>query len=120
MRGILVYTALRLGLLVVVWLAVQVVTPLRGLLAIAVALVVSGIIGYLVLDRSRDRASIAIDRFFRRIDARIEASRIAEDLPESGDDGAERESRAEEQAVGEEEQPGRLQDADEGSADGSR
>ena len=40
MRGIAIYTGLRVALLAAVWLLIQAVTPLRGLLAIALALVI--------------------------------------------------------------------------------
>lgn len=126
MRGILVYTVLRVALLVVTWLLVQVVTPLRGLLAIAVAIIVSGVVGYVLLDRSRDRASASVDRWFRRLDARIEASRIAEDLPDAGPDGTsadpggEGDTGRQEQTEGEQQQAGGLQDHDEGGSGGPR
>ncbi len=74
-----VYTGLRLALLAAVWLVVQLVTPWRGLLAIAVALAVSGVIGFFVLDRSRDSASVAVWRVFRRIDDRIKRNEMLED-----------------------------------------
>lgn len=114
MRGIAVYTALRVALLAAVWLLVQVVTPLRGLLALAVALVISGAISFILLDRSRDRASVGLSRVFRGIDERIERSKVAEDVddeppvreaPASGQG----ESRAHEEAVGEGQETGGLQ-----------
>lgn len=79
MRGLAIYTGLRLALLAAVWLVVQLVTPWRGLLAIAVALIVSGVIGFFVLDRSRDRASVAVWGVFRRIDDRIKRNEMLED-----------------------------------------
>lgn len=109
MRGIVVYTGLRLALLLAVWLIIQVVTPMRGLLAIAVALVISGIVSFIVLDRSRDQASAGLSGVFGRINDRIEQSRTAEDwdeVPSSGQGDA----RAEQDAVGEHEQPRALED----------
>ncbi len=38
-RGIALYTTLRLAMLLAVWLVIQFVTPLRGLIAIAIAIV---------------------------------------------------------------------------------
>lgn len=114
MRGIAVYTALRVALLAAVWLLIQVVTPMRGLLALAVALVISGAISFILLDRSRDRASVGLSRVFRGIDERIERSKVAEDVdddlparevPASG----EGETNPQQQAVGEDEQPGGLE-----------
>ena len=114
MRGIAVYTALRVALLAAVWLLIQVVTPMRGLLALAVALVISGAISFILLDRSRDRASVGLSRVFRGIDERIERSKVAEDVddeppvreaPASGQS----EPRPQQEAVGEDEQSGGLQ-----------
>jgi hypothetical protein len=79
MRGLAIYTALRLALLAAVWLVVQLVTPWRGLLAIAIAVAVSGVIGFFVLDRTRDDASTAVWRVFRRIDDRIKRNEMLED-----------------------------------------
>lgn len=79
MRGLLVYTGLRLALLAAVWLIVQLVTPWRGLLAVAVALAVSGVIGFFLLDRTRDAASVSVWRVFRRIDDRIQRNALVED-----------------------------------------
>jgi hypothetical protein len=79
LRAVLVYTGLRLVLLLVVWLPLQLLTPLRGIMALLAALVLSGVLSYLVLDRQRDRMSVAVGAVFRRIDERIERSRTAED-----------------------------------------
>ena len=79
MRGLAIYTALRLALLAAVWLVVQLVTPWRGLLAVAVAVAVSGVIGFFVLDRTRDDASTAVWQVFRRIDDRIKRNEMLED-----------------------------------------
>lgn len=115
MRGIAVYTALRVGLLLAVWLAIQVVTPMRGLMAIAVALVISGAISFILLDRTRDRASAGLSGVFRRIDDRIERSKVAEDVD---DEPLSRQGEADpqEEAVGEGEQARGLQHGHEGAA----
>jgi len=124
MRGIAVYTALRVALLAAVWLLIQVVTSMRGLLALAVALVISGAISFVLLDRSRDRASVGLSRVFRGIDERIERSKVAEDVddeppvreaPASGQS----ESRPQQEAVGEDEQAGGLQDGHEVATGGA-
>lgn len=117
-RGIAVYTGLRVALLAAVWLLIQVVTPMRGLLAIAVALVISGVISFIVLDRSRDRASAGLAGAFGRINDRIERSRTAEDWddpPASGQSDAD----PEQDPVAQDAQAGGLQDGDEGTATGS-
>lgn len=117
MRGIAIYTGLRVALLVLVWLVVQAVTPLRGLLAIAVALVISGIVSFIALDRPRDRASVGLAGAFRRINDRIEASRVAEDVDDEPSAGG-GEAHAEQHPVDEHEQAGPLQDGHEVPADG--
>lgn len=78
-RAFIVYTALRLLVLAVVWGVLQLTTPLRGLLAIAVALLISGLVSLFVLDRQRERLSIGVAGFFGRLNARIDASSRAED-----------------------------------------
>lgn len=116
MRGIALYTGLRVALLVAAWLLVQAITPLRGLIAIAVALVVSGIISFVVLDRPRDRASAGLAGVFRRIDDRIERSKTAEDVDDEPRSG-QRQPDAQQEPVAQDEQPRALQDGDEGPAD---
>jgi len=78
-RGLLFYTVSRVLLFIAVWLIVQFVTPLRGLMALVVALLVSGAIAFFVLNRQRDSASASVVGLFRRIDDRIERARTAED-----------------------------------------
>lgn len=119
MRGIAVYTAMRVALLAGVWLLIQVVTPMRGLLAIAVALVISGVISFIVLDRSRDSASAGLAGVFGRINERIEQSKVAEDVDDAPAPLGQGESQSEQQPVGEGEQPGGLQDGHEGAPGGS-
>ena len=117
MRGIALYTTLRVAVLLAVWLAIQVVTPLRGLIAIAVALVISGVISFFVLDRPRNQASRGLSGILRRIDERIERSRTAEDIdddpPPAG--SGQSDAKTEQEPVGEDDDSGRLQDGDEGA-----
>lgn len=119
MRGIAFYTGLRVALLLAAWLLVQVLTPLRGLLALAVALVISGVISFVVLDRPRDQASAGLAGVFRRIDERIERSKTAEDVDDEPGVSGKREPEAEQQAVGQGEQPGGLEDGHESAAVGT-
>lgn len=127
MRGIAIYTGLRLALLAGVWLVIQIVTPMRGLLAVAVALVISGVISFIVLDRPRDRASAGLSGVFRRIDDRIERSKVAEDFddepahPGEGptQDSGEGKSRSEQEAIGKDEQAGGLEHGHEGASGGT-
>lgn len=103
MWAIVVYSALRLALLLVVWVVVELTTPFHGLWAVAIALLVSGAISLLVLDRQRDAVAGAVSGVFGRINARIDAATRAED----DDDGAAGpapsgggEQRAEDDSVG--------------------
>ena len=77
--AILRFTALRLALFGFVWLLILLTTPLRGLLAAMVALLISGVISVVVLDRQRAAMGAVLAAFFGRINARIDASARAED-----------------------------------------
>lgn len=87
-RGLLFYSVSRVLLFIAIWLLVQFVSPLRGLTALVVALLVSGAISFFLLNRQRDTASASVVGLFRRIDERIERARRAEDAdptePEPG------------------------------------
>lgn len=74
-----VYTLLRVAIFLAFWLPLQLLTPLRGLLAIVAALLMSGAVSLIVLDRQRGRVGLATASFFRRMNDRIEASARAED-----------------------------------------
>lgn len=80
MPSLLVYTGLRLAVFLAVWLLIQWITGLRGLMALALAVVISGAISLLLLNRQRDAMSAGVSRFFRRINERIDASTRAEDV----------------------------------------
>lgn len=75
----LLYTVLRVALLIAVWALIAWLSPVKGLWALALALLVSGGISFFVLDRLRDSMSMGIAGFFSGINARIEASARAED-----------------------------------------
>ena len=89
--AIAVYTVLRVALFAVVWLTLELLTPVSGLWAIVLAILFSGAISIVVLDRQRDRVGAVAAGFFRGINERIEASARAEDddldapAPGSGD-----------------------------------
>ncbi len=85
--AILVYTGMRVGLFLAVWLLLQLVTPLRGLWAALVAILASGLISIFVLNRQRSAMSAVVGRFFGGINARIDAASRAEDDDEF-DEGA--------------------------------
>ena len=98
----LVYTVLRVALFAVVWLTIELLTPINGLLAIIAAILVSGAISLLVLDRQRGRAASVAAGFFGRINERIEASARAEDddepvaaAPSDGESGEGEQAAAE-------------------------
>jgi len=79
-RNLVIYTALRLLLWLGVWAILQFLTPLKGLLAVVISLLVSSAISIVVLDRQRDAMSEGVNAFFARINERIEKSAAAEDF----------------------------------------
>lgn len=123
-RAFAVYTGLRILLVVAVWFAIELVTPLRGVLSIAVAILVSGAISLVVLRQPREELGQGVAGFFSRMNARIDASTTAEDAWD--DERRAREARAsqaeqgaEEQAVGEEQGARPLEHGDERRPDGA-
>ena len=79
-RAVLVYTLLRVALFVVVWLLLEFLSPVKGLLAVVAALLISGAISVVVLDRPRGEFGSVAAGFFGRINARIDAASRAEDV----------------------------------------
>jgi len=78
--SILVYSVLRVGLFFAVWLLLQLVTPLRGLWAVAAAILVSGVVSLFLLSRPRTAMGDVVGGFFGRINARIDdAARVEDD-----------------------------------------
>jgi hypothetical protein len=77
--AVLVYTLLRAALFAVIWVLVEFLTPIHGLWAAVSALLISGAISVVVLDRPRNRVGLAAGGFFGRINERIDASARAED-----------------------------------------
>lgn len=105
--AIVVYTLLRLLVLLVVWALIAWLSPIKGLWALALALLVSGAISLFLLNRQRDDMSMGVARFFTSINERIDASARAEDPPsEPGETGAH------DQAIGEQQDPGALERRD--------
>ena len=78
-RAFVVYTALRIGLVLALWWLLQLVTPLRGVLALVVAILASGILSLFLLNGPRQRMGEGVAGFFGRLNARIDASAAAED-----------------------------------------
>lgn len=99
------YTLLRVGLFLCLWLPIQVLTPLRGLWAIVIALVGSGVISMVLLNRQRNAMGLTVGNFFTAINERIEASARAEDWLES-------ETEPEHEPVSEHGQAGGLENGD--------
>ena len=84
MKEFVVYTALRLllfaaafGIVAGIWLAVSDNVPVMWVLIIA--LVVSGIASWIVLDRQRERFARRVDERARRATAAFEAMKARED-----------------------------------------
>ncbi len=97
--AVAVYTVLRVLLFAAVWLTIELLTPISGLLAIIAALLVSGAISLLVLDRQRGRAASVAAGFFGRINERIEASARAEDDDDDASRSDQREQGTEDESV---------------------
>ncbi len=139
--AIVVYTVLRIAVFLGIWMAVNLLTPIHGVWAAVVALLVSGAISLVLLDRQRGRVGVAAAGFFGRLNERIEASARAEDDDEDPDasslvaglsppevatsddasegSSGEGEQGSERQAVDEQELPGELERRDEGWAEGA-
>ncbi len=77
--AVVAYTVSRLVLLLVCWLPLQLFTPMRGLIALAIAVLVSGVLSYFLLDRRRDAMAAQLGSFFSRLNSRIDRSTKAED-----------------------------------------
>jgi len=106
------YTTIRLALVVFVWLALQFFTPVRGLLAIALALLISALFSILFLSKQRDAMSESMFGFFRRLNERIDASAAKEDYLDA-------ESQAQHDAEDQQENPGGFEDGDQGRPAGT-
>lgn len=83
--AVAVYTLLRVALFAVVWVLIELLTPIHGLWAAAAAIVMSGAISIVVLDRPRSKVGVAFGRFYGRINARIEESARREDYDDEGE-----------------------------------
>ncbi|MGO8886371.1 MAG: DUF4229 domain-containing protein [Streptosporangiaceae bacterium] len=78
MRATLAYTAMRI-LLFIVALLLTYLAGARGLLLIAVALVISGVISYFLLSRQREAMSGSIVSSVRSFRTKLDAGTRAED-----------------------------------------
>ena len=110
--AVLTYTGLRVLLLVAVWLILQLITPLRGWLSVAVALVISGLVSLFLLNRQRASMGLVVSSFFGGINARIDAATRAEDDYLDVEVLAESEPSTQREAVDQEHQAGSLENDD--------
>ena len=76
--AVLRYTAARLALFVIA-AGLLYLAGLRSILLLLVAVVLSGFVSYVLLDRTRDQAAASVGSVFSRWNARINASARAED-----------------------------------------
>ncbi|MCW2899717.1 MAG: hypothetical protein JWO67_1982 [Streptosporangiaceae bacterium] len=81
MRSLLAYSAARL-LVFVVTAGVLFMLGARGLLLIALAILISGVISFVLLARQRDAMSSAVTSVVRARRRKFEAARSREDEPE--------------------------------------
>ena len=106
------YTTIRLALVVLVWLAIQFFTPIRGLLAIALALLISAVFSIIFLSKQRDAMSESVFGFFRKLNERIDASAAKEDYLDA-------EPQAQKDSVNQQDDSGGLEDGDQGRPAGT-
>lgn len=76
---VVMYTAARLLLWLVIWALLQFLTPVKGLLAVVLSLLISSAISIIMLDRQRDVMSEGVGAFFGGINQKIANSAAAED-----------------------------------------
>ncbi len=100
--SLLAYTALRVALFAAAWALIAWLTPMDGVFAAVMAILVSGVISIPLLSHQRDILSMGLAAFFRRMNERIDASARAEDEP-AADDSGDRERAAQRDAVAEDE-----------------
>lgn len=118
------YTILRIALFAAVWVVLELITPLSLAWTLIAAIVMSGAISVIVLDRSRGEAGQAVGGFFRRMNARIDASSRAEDEADdraraaaAGSTGSgEPEGDAQQETVGQQQDAGGLEGGDQAGA----
>ena len=124
-----VYTLLRLALFAVIWLLIDWLTPLGPLWSAVAAILISGALSLVFLDRQRGAMAQSVGGFFGRLNSRIERSATAEDeaddaaraaaAGQSNDASGDREQHSGEQTDGQQQGPGLLQSGDEGGPDRS-
>ena len=118
-RAFVIYTALRVGLVLAIWWLLQLVTPIRGLAALAIAILASGLVSLVLLNRPRATMGEGVARFFSRMNAKIEASTSAEDAADDERRASSAKKQAEQHSVDPQQEPGSLEDRDERGASGA-
>ena len=96
-RAFVAYTALRVALFAAAWGLLVWLTPLSGVFAAVLAILVSSIVSIPLLSHQRDAFSVGVASFFTRMNERIDASARAEDEPDAA--SRQGEGGADEQAV---------------------
>jgi len=74
-RALAVYTVLRVALFALVWGVIWFLTPLDAVWSAAAAILISGAISLVLLDRQRGRVGAAAGGFFSRLNARIDSAK---------------------------------------------
>lgn len=105
------YTVLRVLLFAGVWAVLWYLTPLDALWSAVAALLISGAISIVVLDRQRGRVGAAAGSFFSRMNERIDAATRAEDLDDvvEAPDSAQGQQGPEQEPVGQQQEPRLLE-----------
>lgn len=124
-RALVIYTLLRILLFSAVWAVVWFLTPLDAVWSAMAALLISGAISLVLLDRQRGRVGVAAGGFFARMNDRIDAATRAEDIddpapatsPRPAGSG-EGDEQAEQQPVDEQQGAGALEGSDQGGTAG--
>ena len=113
-KAVFIYTLLRVLLFAAVWALVELLTPIHGPWAAAAALLMSGAISVVVLDRQRGKVGRAAGGFFGRLNERIESSAHAEDAALDAAELEQRQQDAQRESVDQQQGPGALEGGDEG------
>ena len=95
----------------VVWFVIQFLTPVRGVLAITLALLLSAILSIIFLGKQRDAMSQSMFGFFRRLNERIDAAAAKEDDLEG-------QPKTQDNSVNQQDVPGSFEDGDQGGPAG--
>lgn len=98
MRSVIAYNLARFALLAVV-AGVLYLLGARGLLLLGAAILISGLISFVLLSRLRDAMSAALDERVRRVRGRLAEAQAREDVPD--EDDADEDAAARDEARGE-------------------